>query len=100
MDHKNCKNLHRISETDVFDWLKVMCDCDELFIEKGISIDHSDQVCESIEKHNKEIDASFIVTLGKNTHAIDLQKTADRHGEDTFFDVKDSSEKKTTIVCS
>ena len=51
-----------------------MCDCNELFIEKRISIDRSNQAIESIEKHNKEIDEAVIVTLDKNIHAIDIEK--------------------------
>ena len=53
-----------------------------------------------IDQHNKEIDQAIIVTLNENTHAIDLQKTGDRYGEDTFLNVTDYSEKKRTIFCS
>ena len=48
---------------------------------------------ELIEQHNKEMDEAVIATRCESTHAIDLQKS-DRHGEDTFLDVTDSSEKK------
>ena len=53
-----------------------------------------------IDQHNKEIDQAIIVTLNENTHAIDLQKTGDIYGEDTFLNVTDYSEKKRTIFCS
>ena len=72
-----------------------MCDCNELFIEKRISIDHSNKAIESIEQHNKEMDEAVIVTLDKNIHAIDLEKTGDRYGEDTFLDATNSSDRKT-----
>ena len=63
-----------ISSAYVFDWLKVMFDYNEFFIENGISIDHSEQVRNSVEIHNNEIDEAAIVTLYKNTYAIDLKK--------------------------
>ena len=50
-----------------------MCDCNEIFIEKGISINHSEQARESLEQHNKEMDEAVTVTLDKNIHAIDLK---------------------------
>ena len=53
VDHKNYKNLYHISANDVFNWLKVMCDCNELFIEKGISIDRSKQARESSDQNKK-----------------------------------------------
>ena len=94
MDRNNYKNVYHISATHVCDWLKVMHDCNKLFIEKGISIYHSEQVHESIEQYNKEMDESVIVTIDKNAHAIDIQKTGNRYAEDTFLDVIDYSEKK------
>ena len=54
-----------------------MCDFNEIYVEKGISINRSEQMRESIEQHNKEIDEAVIVTLYKNIHAIDLEKTGD-----------------------
>ena len=66
--------MYRILATDVFDWSKVICECNELFIEKGLSIDHSEQVHESIDQHNKEMQEAVIFTLETNTHTIDLQK--------------------------
>jgi len=74
VDRKNYKNVCHISANDVFDRLKVMCDCNELFIEKTISIDHSNKAIESIEQHNKEMDEAVIVTLDRNIHAIALEK--------------------------
>ena len=89
MECKNHKNLHRISATDFFDLLKAMCDCNELFMEILISINHSEQVRESIGMYNKEIDEAMIVTLGKNIHDVDIEKTGYRCGKDTFLDVTD-----------
>ena len=41
---KNYKNVHHIPSIDAFDCLKLMCDYNELFKEKGVSIDHSEKV--------------------------------------------------------
>ena len=41
------------------------------------------------------MDEAVIVTLDKNIHAIDLEKTGDRCDEDTFLDATNSSDRKT-----
>ena len=46
VDRNNSKNLHRNSETNGFDWLKVICSWNELFKEKGFSVDYSEKVRE------------------------------------------------------
>ena len=92
--------MYHISETDVFDWSKVMCDCNELFIEKG--------KCNSLLGVSARVNWS---TKQRNERRCDYNswqeqscywywKTGDLYGEDKFLDVTDFSEKKTTIVYS
>ena len=57
-------------------------------------MDHTEKVRESIEQHNKEMNEAVIVALDKKTLAIYVDKAGDRHGEDIFLNVTDSSEKK------
>ena len=40
------------------------------------------------------MDEDVIVTLDKIIHAIDFEKTGDRHGYDAFLNATDSSDKK------
>ena len=69
-----------------------------ILLEKLISIDRSEQVRESIEQCNKEMDEAMIVALDKNINDVDLEKTGVRCDEDTFIDVTDSPDKNTTMV--
>lgn len=94
VESKKYKNLHHVSATDIYAWLDVLCDCNELFKEKGARIDRSEALRNSIADHNREIDDAAIITLDANAHAIDLQKSGNCYGEDQFLETADSSEKE------
>ena len=68
------ENVCQLSVPVICERLKVLTNCNELFIENKISIEDYQQTKESINDHNKEADETVIVTLDHNACAMDMKK--------------------------
>ena len=82
IDQKKYSNLHSVSADNIYEWLNVLCDCNEFFRDKGIQIDSTEKKKKEIKEANDIIEKSVIITLDKNINALDEIKAGDRYGED------------------